>query len=1189
MSKNVRTLVGWLAAIFGAGALYCALEVLGPHHGYRVALDHAGDDGLAQIAGVASEEVLKGFRDFLALDNWLVLLIVGALVCAAGYARLRAPASRLPATIVVAALLYALSDWGENSLVADGSSWAAAATWAKWIFFSACMVLVPLALLRSLGRPSSWSRVLFLDMPAMLDDVWRKLEFRFHRERDYDVEHATLAARPWYEKTPFWLFALTSLFVAYGPTLDGLCSIAPTAVRLLVWLPVAGLLFWGTWIFWTRMRPAIRDRVDKRFKWLAGTAQSGEFLDERAVISRRLLLAAGILLVAPAIAGAMTLGAAVSGRTGWCSEVGFSGYSVARLVLWALAVAAFARLCKGDMAVRDLLRAQAALVVGLALAVFVLAPGQANEASGHPYAHLFLVVAPIVCVLLCAAPWVAARRLRTLRNGRFAALLPRTELFVPAPEDAQPTLARVMHALTHGISDRLLQLLIPPALLALVAPADWLPTFTVGGFVLAVLLSTWGNMSSRWQHMAHDVQRWLLRGTASFVSVFVIALGVARVFGIDYVATILDAAPLGVVFGIVVMSYALSWLVEYWLNRAVAAELIGLLGATDGATTVAFSYKVSRASPPSPEVKVEHAGRHLMLHGIGRFAIVGRVPADHIAERREAFHSYGMVEILRVLAGERDGDAADASRGTDLYFHSFNAALVLLALAFWLAYWHGPRYTAPTAMVEARTEVPVDQGFNLAEHLLARPDDTRPALVVAASGGGTRAALYTAHVLEGLHGLGASRDIVLMSGVSGGGVALAYFATNREALTAKGASDKQWRKFRKRIADAFIQDVLGGATELRMFGADSLSLLLAESFGRRLAKGNEAGWTLGVQGAGLILNTTITGHPDTESDLLAKTLDPAGGDCDRSFSLMAGGRLIFTNLTEIRFPERDNRMPDVRLPYVVVRDPAVKLQHAAALNANFPPVFPNARVLLHDAAAPCGGRSFFVTDGGALENLGLVSALYALRSALEEIRAHCGDGAPKTHAWCRRTLRPIRFIIAEASAATFDYEQDRGISAVLSAKERLTGGLTEALIAQSEALYRDAGVPAGAKELDFHFLGLPLAFRARGGLGTHWMHAGKVEMIDPRLREVPARYELWDRARATVTISRKQLGQIWRALHEPAPDRDYCGNRRDYTWGDRNTDRVRHWVCGGSDGARDLHIESWRKLRQVLGNPKDRM
>jgi hypothetical protein len=45
--------------------------------------------------------------------------------------------------------------------------------------------------------------------------------------------------------------------------------------------------------------------------------------------------------------------------------------------------------------------------------------------------------------------------------------------------------------------------------------------------------------------------------------------------------------------------------------------------------------------------------------------------------------------------------------------------------------------------------------------LFAPADGNRPAIVVIGSGGGTRAALYTSHVLQGLHGIGAGEDIVL--------------------------------------------------------------------------------------------------------------------------------------------------------------------------------------------------------------------------------------------------------------------------------------------------------------------------------------------------------------------------------------------------------------------------------------------
>src|SRR6202008_562821 len=102
--------------------------------------------------------------------------------------------------------------------------------------------------------------------------------------------------------------------------------------------------------------------------------------------------------------------------------------------------------------------------------------------------------------------------------------------------------------------------------------------------------------------------------------------------------------------------------------------------------------------------------------------------------------------------------------------------------------------------------------------------------------GEPRAALYTASVLNGLHRLGVDRDIVLLSGVSGGGAALAFFAGNHDALTGphagqatKDCPDGQWGCFNTSVTKPFIEDVLNGATEWRLFRRTALSQLLVES------------------------------------------------------------------------------------------------------------------------------------------------------------------------------------------------------------------------------------------------------------------------------------------------------------------------------------------------------------------------
>src|SRR5262249_26461459 len=161
--------------------------------------------------------------------------------------------------------------------------------------------------------------------------------------------------------------------------------------------------------------------------------------------------------------------------------------------------------------------------------------------------------------------------------------------------------------------------------------------------------------------------------------------------------------------------------------------------------------------------------------------------------------------------------------------------------------------------------------------------------------------------------LDADRDIVLLSGVSGGGVALAYFAANRDSLSPqtgsgqgarcldngqpKSGSDAEWERFTKSVSSPFIEDVLNGATEWRIFRATPLSDLLAESFERHLRM---KGVRLQSLTMPLILNSAIVGHPAEESDALLATLDKATecSEAERAFKLMSGGRFIFTNVRD---------------------------------------------------------------------------------------------------------------------------------------------------------------------------------------------------------------------------------------------------------------------------------------------------
>jgi hypothetical protein len=313
------------------------------------------------------------------------------------------------------------------------------------------------------------------------------------------------------------------------------------------------------------------------------------------------------------------------------------------------------------------------------------------------------------------------------------------------------------------------------------------------------------------------------------------------------------------------------------------------------------------------------------------------------------------------------------------------------------------------------------------------------------------------------------------------------FARHCEGLDARAADRRyphrrfdnwpsSWNRFRAYEAGgALCASEHGQAVAT---GDHALSQLLVESFERYLFPSRPP---LGsTKAPALILNATIVSHPAEESDVLTRTMDKATqcDEAERTFNLDGGGRLIFTNLRDTdAFPQRGSPIPDVRLPYEIVRDADVCVASASALNANFPPVFPNARVRVRSDDQDCKFRSYYVTDGGAVENLGLTSALYAIKSALAKI-------SPGT------AVRPIHVVIAEASAVSYDYSQDCGVSALLGSKERLTGDLTNELIDNINQKLKE--VSGANADMRFHYLALPLAFRARGGFEYH--------LNDPRPR-----------------------------------------------------------------------------------------
>jgi hypothetical protein len=1047
----------------------------------------------------------------------------------------------------------------------------------------------------------------FLDVPAVIDHAWRHTEYLLNAECDHSPgwkrnnRTAHIDLRPFWKKPAFWFFAITVYFTSYGPSWDGLCTIAPQSVTILFRRLIAiAIICVSLWLAVCVVAWRIRFLIKTRFDAVRQNADPNSMQRlpcRRVTCCLCIYTGFGIFTAAGIAGGVLLYGAALGGLV--CAQDEWNSLGILRLLMCIVAVVLFGWLTSSDRAPFQWARIKSAVVIQFLILLsvgliqwLIMPTAWTRAASGLPYRHLFLVAAPSIAFVVALAPWWARCNFRSLGDetdrkikDHFRNSLPTRELFVQ-PLDPPLSGRAIVYAFAFGPAYHILHVLLFPALVAIAVPVDWLYPAVLLAFLLSVLLIVWGNMSPRWQQLNIYIARWFLSGIPLLISLFVMVIGILRLGGFAYVSTLLDAIPFGTVFSLVLMYYVLFWLAEYWMNRAVALELLGILGTVEKETYVSYPTNFD----PDPKIHVDLKQRYLASHGTGRFVALGNVELATQDRPCRAFQSYGLTETFEQIDGDKT-KVADIVARTGTYFLALNIAMFAVAGGF-LAYfvWQHREAAIKPVVSESRVVPAAEQLVDLSNLLQEPPQEqsepVRPAVVVIGSGGGTRAALYTESVLRGLHRLGVDRDIVLVSGVSGGGVALAYFAANKDELTGSHAAaskfchvnegpahsvDDEWNCFADNVTKPFIEDVLNGATEWRIISNTSLSVLLSESFERYLFGKRPLG---SIRTPALILNSTIVSHPDAVSVELTKTINAhkTCAEAEQTFKLLSGGRLIFTNLQDIdAFPrqEPDSALPDVRLPYRILRDPKVSIARAAALNANFPPVFPAARVHVHsDGSDKCPYRSLFVTDGGAEENLGLISALYALEAALAKLKA---KGA---------RARPIHIVIAEASAFDFDYSQDRGVSAFLGgSSERLAGGLTLELQKRVDTALTN--VNGGDAAVQYHFLGLPLAFRARGGVGTHWLYAGSYWLSDPRPRTT-LRYAAYAGNWGKVKISRASLEQLWSALHDP--DTDFCGAAK---FSDHNAATVQGWLCGPAQESgteRDLHMAAWRTLVQQLSH-----
>ena len=759
-------------------------------------------------------------------------------------------------------------------------------------------------------------------------------------------------------------------------------------------------------------------------------------------------------------------------------------------LLFAAAVAAVTAVCvhlaqRSRTVVADLM---AQLVLVAAICLFIRVAGSRTFQPDAFYLHLFVPAAAVLILVLALAAGLATYLFSDLRGDSppYHGYLRNTELFADYGPARTTTAGSVIYSSLTAPWRAPLQLLLLPALVTLVARPYWLWTIFGIAAAISVLAGVISGVDDRFSTMWTLLQAGFFRGGALLVSVLVMVFAALRLSGFSYVTTVLDSGAANVVLFMLTGAYIFSWWFDYWAARLLAQQILILIGYEARASWIPYDNYVSAAATGVPD-----DGRLLQIHGASRFLVIRprnpapapipeipvprRVPLRPGLRDEDLFQAYAIGDLVSLLAtsGAPGGKAKPLPSQIMARVATYYALLALAVIAIGGSFAVWMRSGGELAELRSKTSQP----SNLALSALLFSDkytQTRtPAIAIAASGGGTRAALYTASVLLGLSQNSAADRVVLGSGISGGGAALAYFAGHRRALTDpdSGKREMAWKNFFDAMKQPFIRDVLEQASEWRTLHGGRLGLLLDQSFRSRWHLPEDRQTMGAVRDFGLILNCSLVGDLDRPPNVTGSLMDVDRRYHRLTSPAVAGGRLLLTNLhldpDLVGDPLEGPRGP--KLP-IVIDDSATRLETAAALNANFPPVFSNAAVDRDEQTR------FWVTDGGAIDNRGMETLLYAIRQCLRQHRSSDKPAAAR--------LPVLRVIVADASGYSSSFSQDRGIGALAAAGTNLASQLSLELKGQIQAIYDRAGQ---RDDFSFFYLFMPDDLRVSGSFGTHWM------------------------------------------------------------------------------------------------------
>jgi hypothetical protein len=831
-------------------------------------------------------------------------------------------------------------------------------------------------------------------------------------------------------------------------------------------------------------------------------------------------------------------------------------------------------------------------VVAIVTVLFLTALGFGHLADENPswiaaqnwfFPHLWQPLAMLVFLVAASARVLAGcllsgfpAKIKAAPNHGQLAEFVRDLWKYRRPEPHPSLMKSLFDALTSPV-----EILYPPALFLVVIDIRFAMHFfgtRVGWWaysIVAVALGllaygalVWAERDNAIDALRTNVRRIFWYGGSWLTTVFVILLATCWLLDVAYVTTVMQGSRPVVVF-LILAAYALFWTYEYWVNHTYGEELLNLLGTV------------------RDKLYVEFDEFRICIHGSAKLSIVRQTDPTKPAERGQTFERSELFEQLFEKLGCPDL-SAELGGAAKMYFSIMNVviALPVVVFAYCVIHEHPVRIAVATADMSAPENLAGrhDMADLLFKDIEKPKAGARPQVIlVAASGGGTRAALYTSSALDGLRLHGQIQRVKAVSGVSGGGVALAYFAAHHRELVDPDNKELEqaWDRYHDAMAYPYFIDVLRSSAEFRVPWHTSLSTLLPESFDRQFFKNSDERKfaTLGACEIGLILNTTLAAEsPPTfelqEWDAHNKRIkegkvhltDDQRRRSEFASSQYSGSRLVITNLTGYRgtFPRGQKDYPwNEILRFIVVNDPEFKLVRAASLNANFPPVFPNAPV---DVTRKGSLHRYWVTDGGAEENRGQFSLLFAARDAMQRrLEKDDEQDAP--------FLPDIHLVIVEASGGSVEYKQDNGISANSNAPQKLANQLAIELGREIQGLYKELHAkrrqnpkvkesdPGQEPEFKTHFLPMPSAFRIDGGVGTHWMLPETARLGPPTVNGVDAEPDIY--------VNRDSVQMLIRAVHNP----DYRGQ---HPAPKEAIKTVQRWT--ENDPLLPTHAKEWKDL-----------